>query len=287
MSSFGIRLRTALGEHGPLCVGIDPHVPLLSAWGLPVSAEGAREFGLRVVDAAAGRVGVVKPQVAFFERYGSAGFAALEDVIRAARGAGLLVIADGKRGDLGTSMDGYGDAWLRPGAALEVDALTVNAFQGLGVMAGALAHVDRHGKGVFVLAATSNPEGVTTQTARLGSGPNAGETVSGAIVRDVSAWNAAHTDPGGWGSVGLVIGATVDWPAAGMPETVTPPAPILAPGFGFQGVTPDQLARRYGANAPFTIASESRSVLAAGPDGIRARIGERADLYRAVDGTDA
>src|SRR3546814_13402465 len=97
--SFGERLRSARNAFGPLCVGIDPHEHLLAEWGLEATAQAAREFGLRVVEAAAGRVGVVKPQVAFFERYGSAGFAALEDVLRAARDAGLVVIADAKRGD--------------------------------------------------------------------------------------------------------------------------------------------------------------------------------------------
>lgn len=116
MTGFGQRLRRALDEHGPLCVGIDPHEALLRAWGLGVDAAGVREFGLRTVDAAAGRVGIVKPQVAFFERFGSAGFAALEDVIAAARAADLIVIADAKRGDIGTTMDGYAAAWLEPGS---------------------------------------------------------------------------------------------------------------------------------------------------------------------------
>ena len=93
MTSFGSRLAAAVDARGPLCVGIDPHASLLDVWGLPASAAGVREFGLRVVDAARTRVGVVKPQVAFFERYGSAGFVALEEVIGTARAAGLVVIA--------------------------------------------------------------------------------------------------------------------------------------------------------------------------------------------------
>jgi len=110
VTSFGSRLAAAVDARGPLCVGIDPHASLLDAWGLPASAAGVRDFGLRVVDAARTRVGVVKPQVAFFERYGAAGYAALEEVIGTARAAGLVVIADAKRGDIGTTMDGYAEA---------------------------------------------------------------------------------------------------------------------------------------------------------------------------------
>ncbi len=134
--AFGERVRDALDRFGPLCVGVDPHGALLESWGLDASADGAREFGLRVVDAAAGRVGIVKPQVSFFERYGSAGFAALEEVMATARAAGLLVIADAKRGDIGSTMDAYGEAWLTPGSPLEADAMTANPFLGVRTLDG-------------------------------------------------------------------------------------------------------------------------------------------------------
>ncbi|WP_317451953.1 orotidine-5'-phosphate decarboxylase [Microbacterium sp. NIBRBAC000506063] len=119
MTHFGARVAAGIAEYGNLCVGIDPHGALLDAWGLDRSADGVREFGLRVVESAAGRAGVVKPQVAFFEAFGSAGFAALEEVLAAARAAGLLVIADAKRGDIGSTMDGYAAAWLTAGSPLE------------------------------------------------------------------------------------------------------------------------------------------------------------------------
>ena len=129
MTSFGERIRAAMATHGPLCVGIDPHAHLLAEWGLDASAAGVREFGLRVVEAAAGRVAVVKPQVSFFERFGSAGFAALEEVLAAGRAAGLMVIADAKRGDIGTTMDAYAESWLTPGSSLEADAVTPVALE--------------------------------------------------------------------------------------------------------------------------------------------------------------
>ncbi|MCP2636936.1 orotidine-5'-phosphate decarboxylase [Microbacterium sp. HD4P20] len=279
-TSFGERLRTAMAARGQLCVGIDPHVHLLEDWGLDASAAGAREFGLRTVEAAAEAVAVVKPQVSFFERYGSAGFAALEEVLAAARAAGLVVIGDAKRGDIGTTMDAYGEAWLTPGSPLEVDAVTVSPFLGVGTLEGTFALAEREGKGAFVLAATSNPDAFTAQRARLESTTQSGsETVSGAIVHEVSARNARVTPPGEWGSIGFVIGATVDWADAGL-EPFAPTAPILGPGFGHQGAEPAQLRSRFGALAPAVIASESRSILAAGPDRLAARIKERALLYR-------
>lgn len=276
---FGDRVRDTLAAAGPLCVGIDPHPHLLDEWGLDASAAGAREFGLRVVDAAAGRVGFVKPQVSFFERYGSAGFLVLEQVMAAARAAGLIVIADAKRGDIGTTMDAYAEAWLTPGAPLEADAITANPFLGIGTLEATFRLAHDAGKGVFVLAATSNPDAFTAQRARL----EGGRTVSGGIVAEVSARNAQTTADGSWGSIGFVIGSTVDWADAGL-SVFDPPAPILGPGFGHQGAGPGDLRKRFGAAAPFVIASESRSLLAAGPDRLATAIDARAEEYRNAHG---
>lgn len=272
--SFGARLRVALDTHGPLCVGIDPHEALLRAWGLDASASGAREFGLRTVEAAAGRVGIVKPQVAFYERYGSAGFAALEDVMAAARTAGLLVIADAKRGDIGTTMDGYAAAWLVPGAPLECDAVTLSPYLGTDALHGALSTALEHDKGAFVLAATSNPEAAAGQQARI----DEEETVAERVAHDVAARNIGA--PGSLGSVGLVVGATVDRRAFGLTDIVLAGTPILAPGFGAQGAEPADLGRLFGYVASQVVASESRSVLSAGPERLAARIEERVALYR-------
>jgi len=272
---FGERVRAAVAAHGPLCVGIDPHAGLLASWGLGDDAAGVRDFGLRTVEAAAGRVGVVKPQVSFFERFGSAGFAALEDVVTAARAAGLLVIADAKRGDIGSTMDAYASAWLTPGSPLEADALTVNPFLGVGALDGAFALADEHGKGLFVLAATSNPEAEVLQRSVSATG----RAVSADIISVVSARNAEHAVTGEWGSFGFVIGATVDWTDAGI-AAFSPTAPILAPGFGTQGAAPSDLQRRFGAMSAAVIASESRSILSAGPAGLAAAIDARVAEYR-------
>ena len=275
---FGERVRAAVSAHGPLCVGIDPHSSLLQSWGLTDDARGVRDFGLRTVEAAAGRVGVVKPQVSFFERFGSAGIAALEDVLSAARDAGLIVIADAKRGDIGSTMDAYAEAWLTPGSPLEADALTVNPFLGVGALDGAFALAQQHDKGLFVLAATSNPEAEGLQRAVS----ETGRAVSADIIAVVSSRNAEQSDTGEWGSFGFVIGATVDWADAGI-AAFAPTAPILAPGFGTQGATPADLHRRFGAMSGAVIASESRSILSAGPAGLVAAIDARVAEYREAD----
>ncbi|MFK4760758.1 orotidine-5'-phosphate decarboxylase [Microbacterium sp. ZW T5_45] len=271
---FGERVRAVLDARGPLCVGIDPHEALLASWGLAADAAGVREFGLRTVEAAAERVGIVKPQVSFFERYGSAGFAALEDVLGAARDAGLIVIGDAKRGDIGSTMDAYAAAWLTPGSPLEVDALTVNPFLGVGALDGAFGLAAAHDKGLFVLASTSNPEATGLQRSTSAGG----STVSAEVVAEVSARNAETVAAGEWGGFGFVIGATVEWTDAGL-SAFSPVAPILAPGFGAQGASPSDLTSRFAGMSPAVIASESRSILSAGPDGLAAAIDARVAEY--------
>ena len=281
--AFGGVLRSALDAFGPLCVGIDPHDFLLQEWGLPSSAAGVREFGLRAVDAAAGRAGIVKPQAAFFERFGSAGYAALEEVLASARAAGIITIADVKRGDIDTSLAGYAEAWLTPGSPLEADAMTISPFQGVGSIESAMEYAADNGKGMFVLAATSNPEAAEIQTAQV-KRPVATVTVSRAIIDDVSAFNAGRIDAGPMGSIGVVLGATVDFATYGIDMTAprSPALPVLAPGFGHQGAEATRVRELFGALTPSTIVSESRSLLQAGPSGLSAAIDARAGELRAA-----
>jgi orotidine-5'-phosphate decarboxylase len=271
--SFGDRLLGVFDGVGRLCVGIDPHEGLLTAWGLPVSAVGARDFGLRVVEAATGRAGIVKPQVAFYERFGSAGFAALEEVLAAARSADLVVIGDVKRGEIGSSMAGYAAAWLTVGGPLEVDALTLNPYLGVEDLHATFAVAAAADKGAFVLAATSNPAGARVQSTR----GTDGRTLARTVLDDVSAWNATTGDA--LGPVGVVIGATVDLAAAGLAD-VPRPLPVLAPGFGHQGARTGEARQIYGNLSGGVIVSESRSLLLAGPDGIEHAIVERAAEVR-------
>lgn len=279
---FGERLQDAFDRFGRLCVGIDPHSWLLTEWNLPDTARGAEDFGRRVVEASAGLVGIVKPQVAFYERFGSAGYVALERVLADARAAGLLVIADVKRGDLGTSVDAYAQAWLSPGSPLEVDAITVNPYMGVGSLSSTIELAARHSKGTFLLAATSNPEAAALQQAVLAGGAQAGQTVAAAVLSQVAEINAAAAaaDPAaaGLGAVGVVLGATLALGDFGIDIAAPAPAvltPVLAPGFGHQGANPTDLTSLFGGYAQGVIVSESRSVLSAGPDQLANQIARR------------
>ena len=271
---FGERLADAVAARGPLCVGIDPHPPLLEKWGLSDDADGLARFTDAVVDGLAGSVAVLKPQLAFYERHGSRGLAVLEGAVPRARAAGALVLLDAKRGDIGSTMDAYGD-YQRPDHPLAVDAMTVSPFLGPGSLQPAVDTARMHGGGLFVLARTSNPDAGTLQHALVGE-----RSVAQVVVDTVRGWNTP-----GWvvgdplpdigavrdlasrfgpttGSFGVVVGATlhdldVDLDGLG--------GPILAPGLGAQGGSDADLRRLFGTDRA-VVPTVSRDVLAAGPD---------------------
>jgi len=128
MPTFADRLQQKVREHSPLCVGIDPSAALLKSCGLPDSAEGALDFGRRVLEAADFRIGVLKPQSAFFERFGSSGFRALEELVRFARAREVLVLLDGKRGDIDTTAAAYAEGYFSATTTLRVDAITTHCY---------------------------------------------------------------------------------------------------------------------------------------------------------------
>ncbi len=255
---FATRVAKAVAGTGPLCAGIDPSSALLESWGLPDTPVGLRAFGLTCVEAFAGVVPVVKPQVAFFERLGAAGLSALEDVLAAAHDAGLLTIADAKRGDIGSTMEAYAAAWLDPSSPLAADAMTVTPYLGLGALRPALDLASATGRGAIVVTRSSNPEGRGLQTAT---------TASGASVEDRMLADIADLNHGGLpvpGTVGAVIGATLEPSAFDLGELG---GVILAPGMGAQGATAADAARLFGACAPGTVLpSSSRALLSKGPD---------------------
>lgn len=264
MTPFGARLDAAMSAHGPLCVGIDPHAALLDAWGLPDDAAGLRRFALTVLEAVGGRVAAVKPQSAFFERHGAAGVAVLEEVVAAGRDTGTLVVVDAKRGDIGSTMGAYADAYLRDGSPLAGDALTVSPYLGFGSLAPAVAAAHATGRGLFVLALTSNPEGPAVQHARDAEGV----AVADRVAREAAVANAAElaATGGALGSVGLVVGATTGDAAERLGvDLAAVRGPLLAPGVGAQGAGPAELTAVFGAARPAVLASSSRGVLAAGP----------------------
>ncbi len=256
---FGERLARAVDVRGALCVGIDPHPGLLDAWGLPDDPGGLEAFAHEVVAALGGQVAVLKPQVAFFERHGSRGVAVLEGVLTAAREAGALTIADAKRGDIGSTMAAYADAFLGEGSPLAADAVTLSPYLGVGALRPALDVARATGRGLFVLALTSNPEGAAVQHAR---GPD-GRSVAAGVLAAARAENAREDGPGRWGPVGVVVGATVG-DVADVAGDLRVGGPILAPGLGAQGAGPTDLARVFGPALPDVLATTSREVLGAG-----------------------
>ncbi|WIE77532.1 orotidine-5'-phosphate decarboxylase [Curtobacterium sp. MCSS17_016] len=278
-ASFGDRLASAMGERSPLCVGIDPHAATLAAWGLARDEQGLTAFSATLVDAAAGRAAIVKPQVAFFEAAGVAGYRALDATIRRARDAGLLVVADVKRGDIGTTGDDYALAWLDRAGPFAADAMTVSPYLGYDSLRGTIDVARRNGAGVFVLAATSNPEARVLQTAVLAEGPRTGRTVAAGIVLDVADDNRSVGDQA-LGDVGLVLGATLHLDDFGIDADAIGTAPVLAPGFGAQGARIEDLRALYGARAEQVLVSESRGLLTDGPDGVAALVTERAHRIR-------
>ncbi|KHL12228.1 UNVERIFIED_CONTAM: Orotidine 5'-phosphate decarboxylase [Mumia flava] len=263
----------ATRRYGPLCAGIDPHAALLDAWGLPDDVAGLERFALRAVEAFAGEVGVVKPQSAFFERFGAAGVAVLERTVREARSAGLLVLLDVKRGDIGSTAAAYADAYLHADSPLRVDAVTVSPYLGLGSLDPFLQRAAEHGGGVFVLALTSNPEGSQVQRARL----EGGATVAQTMLDGIRERNAGVRPQG---SYGAVVGATL----GDLDADVRIGGPLLVPGYGAQGGTSQDLARMFGDVWDHVLVASSRGVLGRGPDvdGLRGAVREaREDLASA------
>lgn len=295
---FGARLAAAMDAAGPLCAGIDPHPALLRAWGLDDDAAGLERFALTCVEAFAGAAAAIKPQSAFFERHGSAGVAVLERVIAEANAARTLCVVDAKRGDVGSTMAAYADAYTGDGSPLAGDAVTATAYLGLGSLDPLFERAAATGRGVFVLALTSNPEGAAVQHALA---PDSGRAVARDVAEGVAVINAATLGAAGGaavidlerrraradggracagggstllpgaraalGSVGLVVGATVgDAPRRLGIDLAAVGGPLLAPGLGAQGATAAGLAAVFGDARGAVLPAMSRELLAAGPD---------------------
>ncbi|MFE4372868.1 orotidine-5'-phosphate decarboxylase [Streptomyces sp. NPDC056835] len=255
LEPFGARLRRAMDTRGPLCVGIDPHGSLLTDWGLGDDIAGLERFARTTVEALADRVAVLKPQSAFFERFGSRGIAVLEKTVAEARAAGALVLMDAKRGDIGSTMGAYAATYLNQGSPLFSDAVTVSPYLGFESLRPALDAAALSGSGVFVLALTSNPEGAEVQRATAADG----RPVARLMLDHMAAENAGVTP---LGSVGAVVGATLG--DVGVDLAIN--GPLLAPGIGAQGATPADLPGVFGTAVGNVVPSVSRGVLRHGPD---------------------
>jgi orotidine-5'-phosphate decarboxylase len=270
--TFGSRLTSAIEDRGRFCVGIDPHPALLDDWGLTDSVNGLEKFAMTTVEAVAATVAVVKPQSAFFERHGSRGIAVLEKVVEACRERGCLVLLDVKRGDIDSTAQGYADAYLDRNSPLAVDAITVSPYLGLRSLDPFVETALANDAGVFVLALTSNPEGPQVQHAVTSDG----RSVAGLVLDAVATRNAGVE---GLGSVGAVVGATVELPTDVGVANLTVNGPLLVPGIGAQGGTVDDVRRVFGEAARLVLPTSSREVLGAGPD----KVAVREAVLRAIE----
>lgn len=255
MTTFGARVHAALRERGSFCAGIDPHGSLLTGWGLTDDVSGLETFALTVAEAVGPVVSVVKPQSAFYERFGSRGIAVLERVVTTCREAGALVLLDVKRGDIGSTSQAYADAYLDPSSPIAVDAITVSPYLGFGSLDPFVEAARRHDAGLFVLALTSNTEGAEVQHATTADG----RLVAGRMLDHLRSLNDGAAP---LGSFGAVVGATI----GDVGESFDINGPILAPGYGAQGGTAADLRRIFGAAAGNVLASSSRELLRLGPD---------------------
>ena len=236
-----------------LCVGIDPTASALHEWGLEDSAQGAKQFSLQMLEAATGISKIVKPQVAYFERFGARGYQALTDVIQAAREYGLLVIADAKRNDIGSTIDAYSRAWLGDDAPMQVDAITVTPYLGFEALEPLFRRAVDSGSYVFVVARSSNPEG--SQLQMHGASP-----LWHTVLEDIAEWSAKN----GTNTIGAVVGATVLTDLKYALDRLRT-SYFLAPGIGAQGAS-IQDVRRLGGGVERVIASSSRALARHGPE---------------------
>jgi orotidine-5'-phosphate decarboxylase len=267
--SFAARFAAVRARHGPLAWGLDPSAALLESWGLGDTPDGLDHFADIMLAAAPGVVGLVKPQSAFFERHGWRGIRTLQRLTAGARDAGLLVILDVKRGDVGSTNDAYAEAYLGPGAPLAADAVTVHPYLGFGAMDSYVTRAHDSGSCVLVVTRSSNPEGRVIQAAEL---RGRAVTVERELLRQIGTVNARLT-PGQLGPVGAVIGPTQIEPKL---DLVSASGLFLAPGVGAQGATPADVSRVFATCPDRVMPSASRSLLRAGPDVHRLKDGAAA-----------
>ena len=259
MTAFAQRLHARLQHFGALCVGIDPSRDLLLKAGLPDSADGLFEFGKRVLESVDYELSIVKPQVAYFERHGSKGLAALEQLNALGRTHDVLMILDAKRGDIDSTGEAYGEAFFGLGSPLFTDAITVSAYMGLPALDKLIAIATANGGGVFPVVRSSNIEGQALQHARMADG----RTVADTLCAEITALNRKFAGDV-LGPIGAVVGATCD-DASSIVDQM-PHSYILAPGIGAQGATFDDVRRRMPNARGRILASVSRAILKGGTD---------------------
>ena len=263
--AFASRFAAARSKFGPLVWGLDPSADILTSWGVGDSADGLDRFADVVLEAAVGTVGVVKPQSAFYERHGWRGMRTLTRLVEEARAAGLLVIVDAKRGDVGSTNDAYAETFLGPDAPFSADALTVHPYLGLGAMGAFVERAHASGSCLLVVTRSSNVEGRGVQSA-IGAD---GESVEAALLAGIGRLNAVLTSEP-IGPIGAVIGPTHLEPRLNLADAR---GLFLAPGVGAQGASAADVAATFADCPDRVMPSASRALLEAGPDLQRLRDG--------------
>lgn len=247
-AGFGARLAAAVARReSQLVLGLDPDPRRV-----PGGADGARAFCRRAIAAAGPACVAVKLQLATFERFGAAGWGAFERVAAAGREAGLIVIADAKRGDVEVTSRAYAEAFLRP----PIDAMTINPSLGGDAVAPFIEAAAAGGMGLFALVRTSNPGAADLQDLPLADGGLWHERVAVKVAE----WGAPHVDESGLSLLGAVVGATVPERIAGL-RALMPHQPLLIPGVGAQGGRPDELGAAFGGRRAGAIVAASRSII--------------------------
>ncbi len=289
-AAFADRVAEAVErKRSQLIVGLDPVLDLLPVelrgdahLGDEAAAEAVARFCCGIVDAVGPEAVGVKPQLAFFEALGAPGFRAFEEICDYARAAGLLVIADGKRGDIGSTARAYAAAYLEPRGASppRADALTVNPYLGRESLEPLLAACRREGGGLFCLVKTSNAGG-DIQDLTLSDGRPLWQQVAELVAE----WGEELVGERGLSSVGAVVGATHPR-AVGEARRLLPQSILLLPGIGAQGGSAAEIARAFTSGPASALVNASRSVIyafrASGADWRAAAIAEAARLKREV-----
>lgn len=270
---FAKRFQTLAKQRSPFCLGIDPTKELLLKWDLRDDATGLRHMCDNIIEAAGNRLALVKPQAAYFERFGVEGMAVLKALIEAFRAQGSLVLLDVKRGDIGSTSLAYAESYLGEGSAYQCDAMTALAYMGFGALEGMVQHAAKVGAGLFIVVRSSNREGDLLQNAIISS---SGLTVANHLANEITACNQ-HYSGDAIGLVGAVMGATLLHAQDTLAHLGN--SLLLCPGIGYQGATIADLLTRYKGAENRLIPTSSRGVLASGPDtrALRAAIEQHCD----------
>lgn len=257
MSDFATRVTQRMNRYGPLCAGIDPSAATLAKCGLPDSADGAYEFGKLIMHAANYEVAVVKPQSAFFERFGSAGVKAIEELAALGREKEVPVLLDVKRGDIDSTADAYAHAYFHPSSPIRVDAITLSPYLGVKALKSSFELAAKYGCGVVVVVRSSNPEGEALQSARMADGRMVWETMAAEITEFNRLLSSNPIGP-----IGAVVGATCK--DAGPVVEALPHSFILSPGIGAQGATIEDCRVRMASARGRILPNVSRELIAGG-----------------------